>query len=376
MPRKLASWLVMVVALCGLSVVVVAQQFGADTTVRVAAGETRQGDLYAAGELIEVAGRLEGDLIAAAQRIRTTGTVTGDLFVAGRTVDIRGPVGDSTRAAGDEVTVAASIDGDLVTAGGACQILEGARVTGGFTAACGAVQLDGTVDGDIRAAGGLVIISGTVGGAATIRADRIVLEPGARIVGDLDYEARTPLTPEEAARVEGEVRFDEVVDEESPGLTAGSFLFWGWQTGAALLAGLLGVALFRRLLPQLASAVAENTTTGALLGFAAFLMVPAGAAIVMITVIGIPVGLVALLLFAVALYLAKLPIAVWAGGQLLARAGRPDASPYLAMGLGVIVLYILFALPYVGWLVWLGATWLGLGAMVLSGRSRLQAPAA
>ena len=43
------------------------------------------------------------------------------------------------------------------------------------------------------------------------------------------------------------------------------------------------------------------------------------------------------------------------------------------MGLGIVVLYLLFAIPYLGWLIWLGATWLGLGAMVLSGRAYLAA---
>ena len=70
---------------------------------------------------------------------------------------------------------------------------------------------------------------------------------------------------------------------------------------------------------------------------------------------------------------AKLPVAAWAGGRLLALAGRPVASPYAAMALGIVALYLLFAIPYLGRLVWLVATWLGLGAMVLSGREYLQA---
>jgi cytoskeletal protein CcmA (bactofilin family) len=359
------------VAFTGMSVPAAAQQTGAGASVRVAEGETRQGDLYAAGELIEIAGRLNGDLIAAGQRIQTTGPITGDLFAAGRSVDIRGPVGDSTRVTGEQVTVDASIDGDLVVAGNRCQVFERARITGGVLAACASVQMDGAVDGDLRAGAGEVVIGGTVSGNAILRADRVALAPGARIVGDLDYRARTPLSSEEADRVGGTVSFDEFVDEESAGLTAASVLFWGWQTTAALLAGILVVALFRRLVPGLVSAIAANTTVGALLGFAAFLMVPVGSFVVMITVVGIPIGVVSVLLFGVALYVAKLPIAVWAGGRLLAMAGRPEASPYAAMGLGVVVLYVLFAIPYLGWLVWLGATWLGLGAMVLSGRAYL-----
>ena len=80
-----------------------------------------------------------------------------------------------------------------------------------------------------------------------------------------------------------------------------------------------------------------------------------------------------MLLFSVALYVAKLPIAVWAGSEMLARAGRPDASPYAAMAVGILALYLLFEIPWLGGLFWLAATWLGLGAMVLSGRRHLTA---
>ncbi len=45
------------------------------------------------------------------------------------------------------------------------------------------------------------------------------------------------------------------------------------------------------------------------------------------------------------------------------------------MAAGVVVLYLLFAIPGLGGLFWLAATWLGLGAMVLSGRRYLSAEA-
>jgi hypothetical protein len=42
--------------------------------------------------------------------------------------------------------------------------------------------------------------------------------------------------------------------------------------------------------------------------------------------------------------------------------------------LGVLILRLLYLIPYVGWLVWLVAIWLGLGAMILATRSHLQQP--
>ena len=355
-----------------------AQETEAGTVVTIPAGEVREGDLYAAGEAVRVHGRLAGDLVAWAQRVLVDGLVEGDVFAAARTVDLRGAIGDSTRVVGEQVIVDATIDGDLIAGANRVQILESTVIRGGVAAAASSLEIDGTVEEDLRAAAGELVLRGTVRGDANVIADRLDLAPGARIEGDLDYRTRIPLSPEAAARVAGTVRYEEPMDEdeEDDGSAAWSFLFWTWQAGAALLAGMLGVALFRPLMQQLASAIAGETTLGALLGFGAFLIVPVAAVVVMMTVVGLPIGLIGALLFGVALYVAKLPIAVWAGGRLLARAGRPGASPYAAMAVGVLALYLLFEIPWVGRLFWLAATWLGLGAMVLSGRRYLTAEAA
>ncbi len=342
--------------------------FAGALAVTVPAGEVREGDLYAASESIRIDGRLAGDLVAGAQRMRLDGQVAGDLFAAARTIDLRGPVGDSSRVVGEQVIVNATIDGDLIAGANRLQILDGAVIRGGVAAAASSVELDGVVEENLRVAAGEIIVRGTVRGDATVIADRLDLDPGARIEGDLDYRTRIPLSAEAAALVGGEVRYEEPVDDDDGGV-----LFWGWQTGAAMFAGLLAVALFRRLVGQLAAVVAGEPTLGALLGFGAFLIVPIGAVVVMATGIGLPVGIIAVLLFGVAVYVAKLPIAVWAGGQLLTRAGRTDPSPYAAVAVGILALYPLFAIPWLGGLFWFVATCLGLGAMVLSGRRYLTA---
>ncbi len=369
-----AMGLMLTAALAAASTPAAAQESEAGAVVTVPSGEVREGDLYAAGEAVRVHGRLAGDLVAGAQRVLVDGQVEGDVFAAARAVDLRGAIGDSTRVVGEQVVVDATIDGDLIAGANRVQILESAVIRGGVAAAASSLEIDGTVEEDLRAAAGELVLRGTVRGDANVIADRLDLAPDARIEGDLDYRTRLPLSPEAAARVAGAVRYEEPIDDDDDeGSAAWSFLFWTWQAGAALLAGMLAVALFRPLVQQLASAIAGETTLGALLGFGAFLIVPVGAAVVMMTLVGLPVGIIAVLLFTVALYVAKLPIAAWAGDQLLARAGRPEASPYAAMAVGILALYLLFEIPWLGGLFWLAATWLGLGAMVLSGRRYLTA---
>ena len=372
MVRMASTGLSLAVALAGAPPSIEAQSLQAGGTVTIPNGEARDGDLYTAAEAVRVDGRLNGDLVAAARRVVVVGQVDGDLFLAGNTVDLRGPIGDSTRIVGQRINVDTAIDGDLFAAAGEIVVTDEARIAGGIVAAGGRVEIDGTVENGARVAAGEIVIHGTVHGDANVIADRLDLAPGARITGDLDYRTRTPLSPQAAALVEGAVRYEEPpTDDADAGGTPWGFVFWFWRTAAALLTGIVVVALFRHSVQRQVASLAEETTLSALLGFSAFLLIPVAAGIAMVTLVGLPIGIGALLLFGLALYTAKLPIAVWVGDRLLGLAGRPGASPYAALALGVLLLYLLFAIPYVGWLFWLAATWLGLGAMVVSARRYL-----
>lgn len=373
--RKAPVGLLLTAAFAGAPAPAGAQETSVGESLAVRGGEVREGDLYAADAEVRILGRLAGDLVAVGDMVLVDGQVDGDMFAVGMTIDLLGPIGDSTRVVGDQVIANTTIDGDLLAAAYRLLILESAVIRGGVAAAAGTLEIEGTVEKDLRAVAGEIVLRGAVLGDANVIADRIDLAPGSRIDGDLDYRTRVPLSREAAARVAGTVRYKEPSDENDDGGVVGSLIFWGWQTGAALLAGMLAVALSRRVMQNLVSEITGETTLGVLLGFGAFLIVPVGAVVVMMTVVGLPVGIIAVLLFGAALYLAKLPIAVWAGEQLLARAGRRDASPYAAMAVGILALYLLFEIPWLGGLFWLAATWLGLGAMVLSGRRYLSAKA-
>ena len=375
MVRRGSTALGLVAALGGAPAAADGQWFQGGDAVTVRSDEVREGDLYTAGETVRIDGRLNGDLVTASRRVQVDGRVDGDLFAAAAAIDIRGPIGDSTRVIGQSLYVDAAIDGDLLAATEELVVTENARIAGFVAAAASRVEIDGTVENGLRLAGGEVVIRGTVHGDADVIADGLDLAPDARITGDLEYRGRTPLSAEAAARVEGTVRFDPQADETEERGTRWGVVFWFWQVLAALLTGVVVVGLCRGVVQQLAASIAEQTTLGALLGFAAFLLVPVAAGVATATLVGLPVGLAAFLLFGLALYAAKLATAVWMGDRLLGLAGRPGASPHAAMAVGVVVLYVLFAVPWVGGLVWLAATWLGLGAMVVVGRRHLEARA-
>ena len=365
-----------------------AQPDGIDIA-RIPRGEVRTDDLYTFADVVLIAGSLDGDLVTASRGIRVTGRITGnliaaatrmtvagqvdgDVVAAAETIDMHGTVGDTARVFANRANVSGTVGGDLMSWSNQLDVMEDATIAGDLRSSGSFVRVGGTVDGDMRATAGRIVIEGTVRGDANLTADRIILAPEAEILGDLRYSSRRPLRPGAADRVAGTITaIEDVDDTDAAGFAWWQILLWVWQTLAALLTGSVLVVLVGPVLNRTVAALGGRATIATLIGFAAFLIVPILAVVTLATLVGLPLGLAVGALYLGALYIAKIPVAVWLGDRLLTRVGRPGASRFATLAIGIVLLYALFAAPYVGWLIWLFATWLGLGAMVLAGRDIL-----
>jgi hypothetical protein len=84
------------------------------------------------------------------------------------------------------------------------------------------------------------------------------------------------------------------------------------------------------------------------------------------TVVGIPLSVVGMLLYAATLYPALVFVAAWLGHWLIQRMRRQGAgepSIYWALAAGAVALAVLFALPLAGWVIRLVAILAGFGAL-------------
>lgn len=341
----------------------------------VGESETRLGDTYFLAQNVDISGVFDGDLIGTTQAAVISGVVTGDLAIAGSTLEIRGEVRDSVRFFGQSLTITGTVDGDVVVFAGQINIHPRARVTGNILAFGGSAIVDGTVGGGVTFGGGHVSIGGPVAGDVKITADTVDVAPSARVQGDFEYTSRKPIEFP-AGVVAGETTFKERSDEsedDEDEFTWRALLKWAWLTLAAMLVGLVVIALLRRFIPALVAPIGREGMLVTLVGLGIFLVVPAASALAIVLVIPLPLGVIALMLFFVGLYLAKLPVAIWLGQRILGVFGMSAPSPFLALAIGLLVLYLLFEIPFfIGTLVYLGTVWLGLGSFVIGVRDHLQ----
>jgi hypothetical protein len=107
-----------------------------------------------------------------------------------------------------------------------------------------------------------------------------------------------------------------------------------------------------------------------LVGAVALIAVPTVAAIVCLTLVGLPIGLTALLLYIVSIYAAQVFVGAWLGKEILGSA-TTQGQALSQLALGLAILHIAGYIPYLGSLIQLIIAAWGLGALVLAATRRL-----
>ncbi len=318
----------------------------------VAVDGTVTGNLIAAGRRVILRGTVKGDLVAVARRVEVEGTVEGNVFAGGNTLVIRGPVGRSAYLAGEQLRVDSPgrVDGDLLAVGTD-------------------LGIDGRVGRDLAAACGVTNLEGEVGRNASIRTGALHVEAPARIGGRLVVGVKhaADVRVEPGATVSGGTETRVRPPEKSRYLRPGFYLWRLIWLAAAFLTGLvLKVVLPGLFPPRLLEGAAILRAIG--LGFVALLVVPAGAILLVVTLVGLPIGLITLALWLAGLYVAQILAATLVGRGLLQRADAPPASFAPVLLVGLLTVAVAVNLPFVGGLLRLVVLLLGLGLIVLRGR--------
>ena len=149
------------------------------------------------------------------------------------------------------------------------------------------------------------------------------------------------------------------------GFAFGKAVQWSVVTISTLVLGLAFVLLFPRAADALL--VAGDDRTGASIGWgiALFIGLPILAALLLVTIVGLPLG-IGLLLALFPIYSLAYTATAWFVGRKILSPPRARA---LALVAGVLILRIVALIPIVAGLAWLVAVVFGLGLMAVAARA-------
>lgn len=331
-----------------------AATFRSSETNATVGEEERLENAYLAGNSITTEGRIEEDVLGAGNIININSVVGGSAMLAGNTILVGGSIGNSVRAAGNIIVIESEVDSDVLAAGNTITLTEASRVGDDFVAAGSAINLDGLIGGRAMLTGAQININGIIDGDVVIReAGKVSIGENARINGDLTYSASEPATIAEGAQIAGEVNFQEI-KRANGGFNfseIASGLFLGW-----LLVTYIVLLLVIYLLPKFSRSVVEygfakpGERMG--IGFIYLVVVPIAAILLMLTVIGIPFGLVALGIYGVTIFIARVLTALLVGAYIvywISRNKKIRVDWFSAL-VGVLVVALIGLIPVIGWL--------------------------
>ncbi|MDP2587321.1 MAG: polymer-forming cytoskeletal protein [bacterium] len=368
-----------------------AATFKSGDTVTISDG--LEDDLYAAGQSVSLHADLAGDLFSAGNNIVLTGAILQDAFVSGGTVTI-GNVGDDARVVGGTITFNGEVADDVFVAGGSLLFVKDSIVQGDLHGTGGMITLNGTVNGATKIGGGSVRLDGTLAGPTRIEAERIVVN--GRLEGDVELSATTIEIGDDAQiagavrywQTNGELNADTALVEggsltfdqslESRAAAASSpiwpspFFMLMMLLSAALVILVLVLADKRSMFENGARTLSAKYWKSLLAGLIFLIVTPVIGILLMVTVIGLPIGLFILVMYGFIVYflpmIAALVVARWID---LRRTKQFNKWIIYLIALGAfVVLSLVTYIPYVGMLAFLLVYPATLGALMLNRRAK------
>jgi hypothetical protein len=271
------------------------------------------------------------------------------------------PVGKGGRSVSSECTVTqrAPVLGQSLVVG------EHEVVCGDLTLLGSTLDVTGQVRGNILAFGSNINIAGMISGDVDLYGGSVTLQNGSHVHGNINlYGGRARTEP--GAGLEGEVNNrSQHISLWLPGLSDGfAFPFWPVFIWVAL--GLVLVSLLPEHVMFVRATVASKARRSLLLGLLSLLLAPAVLIVLIALIIPIPLAIIIVGGLIAAWALGTIAIG-WLMGEYIMRAIAPRHNTRLAqVTVGLTVLILAESLPYIGWLVSIGAGFVGLGAVFLS----------
>ncbi|MFC1931346.1 hypothetical protein ACFLXJ_04030 [Chloroflexota bacterium] len=344
-------------------------------TVTVASGEVVNDDLYIAGGDIVIDGTVNGDVFAVGRSITINGRVNGGISFGGQTATINGEITNGFRFGGQSIIVNGRIGRDLVVGGSQLSVSSTGQIDDDLVFGAATVQADGSIGGSILGAGSEVTLTNNVGGDITLSVDRLTITSGADIQGDIQYTSPNEASIQPGAIISGDISHLIPERPEKEGVTKGILAGIAgaaiWKILSFVMIFIIGIILILITQKRMAlMQIAIQKSPWQTLGWGALILIatPIAAVIVMITVIGLPLGIISLLLWGIVLYLSQIPVALLLGRLIIRQNRELDSTGLMigALALGLLVLFVLRVIPVIGWIVGLLIIVFGLGTLITS----------
>jgi len=350
-----------------------AAQLDSEKIVHILPEEIVSQTIYTVAEEIIVDGTINGDLVATAKKIIINGKINGDLLALGQVIIVNGQIDGNIRIISSEFYLNGSVARNLNALAEKITLAKDSRVFWDVALAGQMLNIEGKVDGLLQAVANQVYLSGIIDGDLNLKIinskkdnQPTIILSGATIYKNFTYQSPVSASINETSSIKGEIKS---VLSKSTKKDLVNYFDWSsvlYKIMSAFIIGLILLKLISKYLPGLLEKISKHPHKLFIPGLIIFFGGPIIILLLIISIIGIPLALILTALWLVAQYLAKILIAFYLGKLILENLFKKKTHNQLwSLALGLIIIYLLFTLPFVGWIASLATSIAGLGAIYL-----------
>jgi hypothetical protein len=333
-------------------------------------------DAYLAGQTVTLDMLDRDDAFLAGESVTLAAPIAGSAHMAGRWISVEADVGGDLYAAGQRVAIDAGIAGDATLMGQAISL--GAPVGRNLRVLGSTIRIERDIGGSLLVGGEFVDLDASIGGDMAVAARAIDFGNDARVDGTLilyEQEGDRIEVPAGVAPIE---RIDRRTIEEwdadwqpmgrfSARAAVGGFLMAVlWVTVAAALLAALAPAWMADKRSMILAAPLRAVAAG----FLALSALSGAGLVLALTVVGVLLTPAAVFLALATGFVGYIVGAYAFGVGLLGTTGRhaPETTGdrALAAAVGALAAGLLGLIPFLGWLVVLGLSLAGAGAVTMA----------
>lgn len=316
--------------------------------ISVEADQVVEGDYYVSvgpfGKTV-MSGSVAEDMYALGASVTINGEIGHDVSIMAGSAHLHASVTDDVRIFAGEVTLADEIGGDVFVIAGSLSVLSTAKITGDIFFFGGNLSIEGDVEGSVLGKAQSVNIDSHIGGDIDMTAQAgMALGDTAVVDGFVRYTSFSQLTRGQDTVVTGEVTKSEYASitarEQTRDLLIPIFI--------TLFATLSLYLLFKNELESLLITIENGVTKNILIGTGVVLLGPIVAVLLIVTVLGVLVGLMTLSIVTM-LYVAGFALSSLVLGAYVSKIFTKKLQVTLVSILvGTVAMQLLLLIPILG----------------------------
>ena len=306
----------------------------------------------------------------AGNNINSDINVDGILFAAGNDVNLSSQT-EYGFIAGNTIAISKENLKDLFVAGDIVNFKEGYHNGRDLYALGSTVNLAGNIDSNVFAAGSnITIANANINDNVYLDASNITIGDNVTINGSLKYNDDATINGLDKL---GSTSIETYTNKD---FTQNTILD---QTKSTLISifSLLIVAFviikFKQDKVKLMDEEKVNDDSifkKALIGLGVLFCVPLISIILMVTIIGLPLGLIILAIYSIALYLSVLPVSYLIGKYFINKVLKSKCNIYLVFTYGIIIVKLISLIPWLGSVLYFLIMLIGLGYFYQFGHNK------